>query len=108
MKLNEQLNRWNKEVMNFFFPRRCPFCGAVVGRELVCAKCEKELPFTEGQALREGPYGQCAAPLYYEGAVREALLLYKFHGKTGGLDYFGSLMAQCAAEEYSGCFDTTL
>ncbi len=106
MKLNQQLNRWNREVMNFFFPRHCPFCGRVVGRELVCEACEKKLPFTEDQAPRAGAYGKCAAPLYYEGPVREALLQYKFHEKTGGVDYFGRLMAQCAAEVYSGCFDT--
>lgn len=105
MKFNEQLNRWNKEVMDFFFPRHCPFCGCIVGRELVCPDCEKKLPFTEEQALVKGPYGECAAPLYYEGVVREALLQYKFHGKTGGLDYYGRIMAQCAAEEYSGRFD---
>ncbi len=106
MSFNEQLNRWNQEVLNFFFPRHCPFCGCMTGRDLVCAACEKALPITGEQAVQEGPYGRCAAPLYYEGAVREALLQYKFHGKTGGLDYFGRLMAQCAAESYPGCFDT--
>ena len=46
-----------------------------------------------------------AAPLYYEDAVRRALLDFKFKGRMGGLPCFGSLMARCAAEEFSGEFD---
>jgi ComF family protein len=103
---NDSLNRLSRSVMDFFFPRRCPFCGRPVGKELLCAACERELPFTGEQAVRRGAlYGRCASPLYYEGAVRQALLDFKFHGKLGGLNCFGSLMAQCAAEHYSGAFD---
>lgn len=46
-----------------------------------------------------------AAPLYYEDAVRRALLDFKFKGRMGGLPCFGSLMARCAAEEFGGEFD---
>ena len=106
MKFNDSLNRLNRQAMDFFFPRHCPFCGSVTGKELLCAECEKKLPYTGEHALSRGSYGQCAAPLYYEDAVREAILAYKFQGKTGGLDCFGMLMAQCAAEEYMDCFDT--
>jgi len=104
--VNEGLNQAGRSVMDFFFPRRCPFCGKPVGKELLCAACAKTLPFTGEAAVRKGGgYGRCAAPLYYEGAVREAVLRYKFKGKMGSLSCFGSLMAQCAAEEYSGAFD---
>ena len=106
MKFNDALNRLNRQATDLFFPRRCPFCGRIVGKELLCQTCEKELPFTGEHAVSCGSYGRCAAPLYYEGAVREAILAYKFQGKTGGLDCFGMLMAQCAAEEYMDCFDT--
>ena len=47
-----------------------------------------------------------ASPLYYTGPVREAILHFKFQGRTGGLDCFGRLMADCAARWYSGEFDT--
>lgn len=106
MKFNDSLNRLNRQAMDFFFPRHCPFCGRVVGKELLCTECGKKLPYTREQAVSRGSYGRCAAPLYYEDAVREAILNYKFQGKTGGLDCFGMLMAQCAAEEYMDCFDT--
>ncbi len=100
------LSGLNRAIGDFLMPRRCPFCGALPGRgETMCARCRNTLPYTEGRALRKGPFGRCAAPLWYEGSVREAILAFKFKGKMGGLDCFGQLMAQCAAEEFGGEFD---
>ena len=96
----------SRAVGDFLAPRRCPFCGALISRgELLCARCADTLPYTEGRALRTGPFGRCAAPLWYEGSVREAILAFKFKGRMGGLDCFGQLMARCAAEEFGGEFD---
>ena len=105
MKLNDELNKLSRGILDFFFPRRCPFCGAVAGKELLCKKCLRSLPFTGDHAVREGTFGRCAAPLYYEDSVREAILQFKFKAKLGGLSCFGMLMAECAAEHYSGAFD---
>lgn len=105
MKLNDELNKLSRGILDFFFPRRCPFCGAVAGKELLCKKCLRSLPFTGEHAVREGTFGRCAAPLYYENRVREAILQFKFKAKLGGLSCFGMLMAECAAEHYSGAFD---
>ena len=66
--LNTVLNRAQKSVLDFLFPRKCPFCGAPVGKALLCDACENSLPYHEG--VREGAgFGRCAAPLRYEGAV---------------------------------------
>lgn len=105
MGLNDTLNKASRGILDFFFPRHCPFCGAPVGKELICAKCCQSLPFTNEHALRTGTFGQCVAPLYYEGQVREAILQFKFKAKLGGMSCFGMLMAECAAEHYSGAFD---
>ena len=105
MKLNDELNKLSRGILDFFFPRRCPFCGAVAGKELLCKKCLRSLPFTGEHAVREGTFGRCAAPLYYEDRVREAILQFKFKAKLGGMSCFGMLMAECAAEHYSGAFD---
>lgn len=105
MKLNDELNKLSRNILDFFFPRRCPFCGAVAGKELLCKKCLRSLPFTGDHAVREGTFGRCAAPLYYEDRVREAILQFKFKDKLGGMSCFGMLMAECAAEHYSGAFD---
>ena len=95
-----------RSIADFFFPRRCPFCGgSVTGGELMCGKCRDTLPYTGDHALRRGTFGRCASPLWYEGGVRDAVLAYKFKGKLGGLECFGQLMAQCAAEELNGEFD---
>ena len=105
MNFNNDLNKVERNILDFFFPRRCPFCGAVAGKELLCKKCLRSLPFTGEHAVREGTFGRCAAPLYYEDRVREAILQFKFKAKLGGLSCFGMLMAECAAEHYSGAFD---
>ena len=102
--VNDSINRVMGGMMDLFFPRKCPFCGAIVGKDLLCGACEKTLPWCEKE--RNGAnFQRVTAPLFYEGAVREAVHDLKFNGKTGGLDCFGRMMAQCAAERYSGEFD---
>lgn len=106
MSAKDFFDALSRTVGDFLAPRRCPFCGALLGRgETMCPRCRDTLPFTEGRAVRTGSFGRCAAPLWYEGSVRSAILAFKFKGKMGGLDCFGQLMARCAAEEYSGEFD---
>ena len=92
MTINDSLDRAQKGLLDFFFPRKCPFCGRMTGRELLCSRCKTELPRCD--KLRTGSFGECAAPLYYEGAVREAILSFKFKGRLEVLECFGSLMAQ--------------
>ena len=106
MALQDDLNRLQKQLGNFLFPRKCPFCGTATGGRLLCGSCERTLPYTGENALRQGTFGRCASPLYYTGPVREAILRFKFQGHTGGLDCFGRLLADCAARWYSGEFDT--
>lgn len=105
MSFLDRVNQVQKAVGDLLFPRRCPFCDAIVEKDLLCRRCRGALPFTEGRALQKGTFGHCASPLWYEGDVRKAILRYKFNGRMGGLNCFGSLMAQCAAEELSGEFD---
>ena len=99
------MNLW-KKTLDLLFPRRCPFCGRVTGGELLCAPCAAALPITGEHPAAEGTFGRCAAPLYYERQVRDALLDFKFRGKMGGVDCFGELLADCAAGSFAGEFDT--
>ena len=105
MDVNNALNRAQRGVSHFFFPTKCPFCGKVIAKDaLLCAACDKSLPRCD--KVRSGAdFGRCAAPLYYEDAVRRAILRYKFRGRMGGLNCFGRMMAQCAADNFSGEFD---
>ena len=104
MDFNKELNKATDGLMDLFFPRSCPFCGRRVGKKLLCDVCKETLPYC--RTVRQGAgFGRCAAPFYYEDAVRKAILDYKVKGRLGGLDCFGSMMAATAAETYSGEFD---
>lgn len=103
MTVNESLDKTQKRLLDFFFPRKCPFCGRMTGRELLCSRCKTELPRCD--KLRTGSFCECAAPLYYEDNVRKAILDFKFKNRVENLNCFGSLMAEKAAEVYSDRFD---
>lgn len=103
MTFNESMDKAQRGLLDFFFPRRCPFCGRVAGRALLCPKCETDLPRCD--RVRIGAFGECAAPLYYEGSVRDAILAFKFKGRIEHLNCFGALMAEKAAEVYADRFD---
>lgn len=96
-----------EQLLNLLFPPKCPFCGRILDSPGVCDTCRKELPWTEEhEAVREGTDSlRCAAPLWYEGKVREAILRLKFYGAAATAETLGALMAQCAAEHLSGEFD---
>ena len=103
--INSSLDKAERSILNFFMPRRCPFCGAMADKELLCEKCRKTLPFRGEHAVEAESFARCASPLYYEGPVRQAILDFKFKRKMGSVSCFGMLMAQCAAEHFSGEFD---
>lgn len=97
-----------KSLLNLFFPPKCPFCGRVLDQPGICPACEKNLPWTrDGESLRVGPEDlRCCAPLWYEKMAREGVLRLKFRNCTGGAEIMGGLIAECAAEWFSGEFDT--
>ena len=99
---------WGERVLDLLFPPRCPFCGRVLDRPGICPKCEAALPWTgEADGLRQGPGDfRCAAALRYEGLAREGLLHYKFRSTGAAARTLGELAARCAAERFSGQFDT--
>lgn len=98
----------SERILNLLFPPRCPFCGKVQPRSGICPRCAPLLSVTEGdQVVREDGGGlRCAAPLWYEGTAREGVLRFKFQGTRSAAAVFGEMLAQCAAEEFGGEFDT--
>lgn len=93
--------------LDLLYPPKCPFCGKVGQARGICPACKKALPWTEGeQGLKTLPGGAvCAAPLWYEDLVREGILRFKFQGASAAAEPLGELIAQCAAERFSGEFD---
>ena len=75
------MNRFVESLINLFFPPKCPFCGKILDTVGICPKCEKTLPWVpeEEVAFTEKDL-TCAAPLWYEGTVRDTLLRFKFRG----------------------------
>lgn len=95
-------------LLDLLFPPRCPLCGKVLDAPGVCPPCEADIRRTgeEDGVWEPVPGLLCAAPLWYEGAVRDGLLRFKFHGGISGAEFFGGEMCRWAAERYSGEFDT--
>ena len=44
--INNSLDKAARGILDFLMPRRCPFCGAVAGKKLLCEHCSETLPFT--------------------------------------------------------------
>ncbi len=95
-------------ILDLLFPQKCTFCRKLLhsGESGMCAACEKELPYTRGQAKQNGDfYSVCVSPLFYEGSVREAILRFKFRDATSYAGLFGKLIADCIRENLSNRYD---
>lgn len=93
-------------LLELFYPSRCAFCGRLVkSGEGMCLDCGRKLPYTGAvNAVQYFPgVSRCVSPLYYEGAVREALLRYKFGGAASYSRVFGKIMAKCIDEMQFSC-----
>lgn len=107
------MKRWWSRVsaaaLDLLFPRRCPFCRRLLEREetLLCAACQRELPWIPGeQSLRDGEFfTACAAPLWYQDAVRASHHRYKFGGLRSYAAPYAALMSQCVDDRLRGQFD---
>ena len=93
--------------LDLLFPPKCPFCQRVLDRPGVCGDCLERLPWTGGRdSLRDLGEGLlCAAPLWYQDSVRDALRALKFQGRVTAAAPLGALIARCAAEQFPGGFD---
>lgn len=94
-------------ILNLLFPPKCSFCKKVQDSVGICAACDKELPWIREQDVLMERSGElcCAAPLWYEKQVREALLELKFGGRAAVAEALGETVARCAAEQFGGAFD---
>ena len=90
-----------KYLLDLIFPPKCVFCNKVLKDGSICATCERELPYTAGDAVSQKlPFiERCVAPLYYEGNVRESVLRYKFFGNQAYSARYGEIMSVCIDKE---------
>lgn len=90
-------------LLRLLYPPKCPFCGRVLEawEDGLCARCQRELPWTEGPNPPVDFCDVCLSPLWYRNRVREAVHRYKFnHGRTHSR-LLGTLMAQCLCDRWS-------
>lgn len=101
------MNRLFEALIDLLFPPKCPFCGRLLDGIGICADCERDLPWVpEEKVVSTNGDVTCAAPLWYQDAVREALLRLKFRGGSALAEPLGEVLARCAAEQFGGEFDT--
>lgn len=101
--------------MSFLFPVRCAVCGEPIekGEDLcedcgsvlirmsdkTCKRCGREIPycFCEGN---KKDFDRLAAPFYYEGVAREAVLRLKHRKGFSTADFFAREMKRVFEREY--------
>lgn len=95
-----------RAVCDLMFPRRCPFCGDVLGYLPRCPECEKSVKALERPVYRlsGGEHRlenlESTAALYrYKDEVRQAVLMMKFHRQP----WYGRELGFAMAEGLFGC-----
>ena len=93
-----------RQACQLLFPRRCPFCGKVLGYAPRCPDCEKQLalearpktaaPPKRPEGMEQAPILWAAAPYWYEGVVRQGIIGAKFHGQPWTAVQLGCRLAQ--------------
>ena len=87
-------------VLDFFFPPRCAFCGAILEKsgDGVCGTCRKALPRTADTERKCDFVRAYTAPFYYEEPVRQGVLAYKFRNAPSRGKVFGRILRAAAAQ----------
>ena len=83
-------------VLDFFFPPRCAFCGAILEKsgDGVCETCRKTLPCTADVKRSCDFVRAYTAPFYYEEPVRQGVLTYKFGNTPARGKVFGRMLGE--------------
>ena len=102
------MKRFLTAVLDLLYPPKCPFCEKLTDRSgEICPDCLRLLPFTThaGAAQKGEFFDICLSPLYYEGRARDALLRFKFGGRSARSTVFARLMAETVRDHLSGAVD---
>ena len=94
-------------VLDFFFPPRCVFCGAILEKsgDGVCETCRKALPRTADTERKCDFVRAYTAPFYYEPPVRQGVLAYKFRNAPSRGKVFGRILGEDLLRRGADDFD---
>ena len=83
-------------IIDFFFPPRCAFCGAILEEsgDGVCSACRKALPRAAETERKCDFVRAYTAPFYYEEPVRQGMLAYKFRNAPSRGKVFGRMIGE--------------
>lgn len=93
-------------ITDLLFPPKCIFCRRILrgGATGACPDCLQSL--TGSVTEKSGTwFTRCVVPMTYEGAVREALIRFKFEDQPGSATVFGRILADCIRQELAGQYD---
>lgn len=95
------------KLLDLLYPPKCAFCRALLENsgQGMCKRCASSLPYTRGagQSQRLPFIKSCVSPLYYEDAVRDSLLRFKFNKLALYATIYGKLIANCIDENEISC-----
>ena len=96
------MKRLLSQILNLFFPTRCPVCNEIGQRHMhLCDRCEEDVVRITDRCLGCGsPRTGCtcskhnfslflASPFIYENKIRDAIHRFKFGGETDLVKFFG-------------------
>lgn len=107
------------------WPQKCIFCSDLIfwNKEKTCERCKNSLPYVTGKICKRCGcskdncsctgsilyYDCAAAPFYYEGSVKDALVKMKFSQRKEYADALSEYMLKALKERYDGkTFDLTV
>ena len=94
-------------LLDLLYPPKCVICRRLLarGERDICPDCFESLPNFEGEKPQVGGAEGLSVTLFYEGAVRESFLRFKFSGRDFYADVYGTWMAGRILDELGRGFD---
>ena len=94
-------------LLDLLYPPKCVICRRLLarGEQDICPDCFESLPNFEGEKPQVGSADGLSVTLFYEGAVRESFLRFKFSGRDFYADVYGTWMAGRILDELGRGFD---
>ena len=89
------------KIGQLLFPPKCILCGCLLGDNQtdLCPDCRTQVPEISAENRKLPHLAKCYSLWYYEGAVRNSLLRYKFRGRRSYANAYGSLLAMRILQE---------
>lgn len=94
-------------LLDLLYPPKCVICRRLIapGEAEICPDCLESLPNFEGEKPEIACSDGLSVTLFYEGAVRESFLRFKFSGRDFYAGIYGKWMAGRILDDLGRDFD---